>query len=61
MLYDIRQVDKKISSLDCAQTNGNVNDLKEIVKEHKQNKNYYDVREDCLDESKVMKEYKCCF
>ena len=59
MLYNIRQIDKKISSLDCALTNGDVNDLEEIVKEHKQSKKYFDVREDCLDESKVMEEYKC--
>jgi len=35
------------------------NDLEETVKERKQNKNYFDVREDCLDESEVMEEYKC--
>ena len=46
MLYNIRQIDQKY-------------DLEEIVKEHKQNKNYFDVAEDSLDESKVMEEYKC--
>ena len=59
MLYNIRQIDQKLSSLDCALTNGKINDLEEIVKEHKQNKNYFDFAEDSLDESKVMEEYKC--
>ena len=46
MLYNIRQIDQKLSSLDCALTNGKINDLEEIVKENKQNKNYFDVAED---------------
>ena len=58
MLYKIRQIDKEIISIDCALTNGNVNDLEELVKEHKQSKNYFEVNEDGLDESKAMEEYK---
>ena len=58
MLYNIRQIDQKLSLLDCALTNSKINDLEEIVKEHKQ-KN--DVTEDCLDESKLIEEYKCAW
>lgn len=39
-LYSIQQIDKKLSALDCALTKGNVSDLEEIVKEHRQNKTY---------------------
>ena len=46
MLYNIRRIDKKLSSLDCALTTGNVAHLEQIVKEHKQSKSSYAVCDD---------------
>ena len=57
MLYNIRQVDNKLCSIDCALTTGNVADLEQIVKEHKQSKSSYAVYDDGIDENKVMEEY----
>ena len=57
MLYNIRRVDKRLSSIDCALTKGDIDDLKEIIKEHKQSKSSYAVSHDGIDEGKVMEEY----
>ena len=57
MLYSIRRVDNKLSSIDCTLTTGNVDDLEQIVKQHKQSKNSYAVCDDGIDENKVMEEY----